>query len=134
VAIPNCRNAAFVVNALDNLSGSDALIALRGRGADDRPFKLVNELRRQSEQRYREKEQALTAKLKEVQEQLAKLETAGEGANLILRRATGRRSRSSAATCSRSGASCARSSARCARTSIVSTAGSSSPTSRWCRC
>jgi len=84
VAIPNASNAAFVVNALDNLSGSDALIALRGRGADDRPFKLVNELRRQSEQRYREKEQALTAKLKEVQEQLAKLESTGEGANLIL--------------------------------------------------
>jgi ABC-type uncharacterized transport system involved in gliding motility auxiliary subunit len=84
VAIPNASNAAFVVNALDNLSGSDALIALRGRGADDRPFKLVNELRRQSEQRYREKEQALTAKLKEVQEQLAKLETTGEGANVIL--------------------------------------------------
>jgi ABC-type uncharacterized transport system involved in gliding motility auxiliary subunit len=84
VAIPNASNAAFVVNALDNLSGSDALIALRGRGAEDRPFKLVNELRRQSEQRYREKEQALTAKLKEVQEQLAKLETTGEGANLIL--------------------------------------------------
>ena len=30
VAIPNASNAAFVVNALDNLSGSDALIALRG--------------------------------------------------------------------------------------------------------
>jgi ABC-type uncharacterized transport system involved in gliding motility auxiliary subunit len=84
VAIPNASNAAFVVNALDNLSGSDAMIALRGRGAEDRPFKLVNELRRQSEQRYREKEQALTAKLKEVQEQLAKLESTGDGANLIL--------------------------------------------------
>src|SRR6185369_1357931 len=47
VAIPNASNAAFVVNALDNLSGSDALIALRGRGADDRPFKLVNDIRRQ---------------------------------------------------------------------------------------
>ena len=50
VAIPNASNAAFIVNALDNLSGSDALIALRGRGADDRPFKLVNELRRDAEQ------------------------------------------------------------------------------------
>jgi ABC-type uncharacterized transport system involved in gliding motility auxiliary subunit len=87
VAIPNASNAAFVVNALDNLSGSDALIALRGRGAEDRPFKLVNDLRRNSEQRYREKEQALTAKLKEVQDQLAKLEKTGEGGeggNLIL--------------------------------------------------
>lgn len=84
VAIPNASNAAFVVNALDNLSGSEALIALRGRGAEDRPFKLVNELRRDAERRYREKEQALTTKLKEVQDQLAKLEKAGEGGSVIL--------------------------------------------------
>ena len=86
VAIPNASNAAFIVNALDNLSGSDALISLRGRGADDRPFKLVNALRRDAEQRYREKEQALTTKLKEVQDQLAKLESAGggDGGNVIL--------------------------------------------------
>jgi len=84
VAIPNANNAAFVVNAIDNLSGSESLIALRGRGADDRPFKLVNDLRRDAERRYREKEQALTTKLKEVQDQLAKLESAGEGANVIL--------------------------------------------------
>jgi ABC-type uncharacterized transport system involved in gliding motility auxiliary subunit len=84
VAIPNASNAAFIVNALDNLSGSDALIALRGRGAEDRPFKLVNDLRRESERRYREKEQALTAKLKEVQDQLTKLENAGEGGNVIV--------------------------------------------------
>ena len=84
VAIPNASNAAFVVNALDNLSGSEALIALRGRGAEDRPFKLVNELRRDAERRYREKEQALTTKLKEVQDQLAKLEKTGEGGSVIL--------------------------------------------------
>jgi len=84
VAIPNASNAAFIVNALDNLSGSDALIGLRGRGAEDRPFQLVNDLRRDSERRYREKEQALTAKLKEVQDQLTKLENAGEGGNVIV--------------------------------------------------
>jgi ABC-type uncharacterized transport system involved in gliding motility auxiliary subunit len=84
VAMPIANNAAFVVNALDNLSGSDALIALRARGADDRPFTLVNELRRDAERRYREKEQVLTTKLKEVQEQLSKLESSGEGANVIL--------------------------------------------------
>lgn len=84
VAIPNASNAAFIVNALDNLSGSDALIALRGRGADDRPFTLVNELRRDAERRYREKEQVLTTKLKEVQDQLAKLERAGGDSGVIL--------------------------------------------------
>jgi ABC-type uncharacterized transport system involved in gliding motility auxiliary subunit len=84
MAIPNASNAAFVVNALDNLSGSESLIALRGRGAEDRPFKLVNELRRDAERRYREKEQALTAKLKDVQDQLAKLEKTGEGGAVLV--------------------------------------------------
>jgi ABC-type uncharacterized transport system involved in gliding motility auxiliary subunit len=84
MAIPNASNAAFVVNALDNLSGSESLIALRGRGAEDRPFKLVNELRRDAERRYREKEQALTAKLKEVQDQLAKLEKTSEGGAVLV--------------------------------------------------
>jgi ABC-type uncharacterized transport system involved in gliding motility auxiliary subunit len=84
VAIPNAGNAAFVVNALENLSGSEALIALRGRGTEDRPFQLVEELRRDAERRYREKEQALTAKLKEVQGQLAKYENTSESSGLIL--------------------------------------------------
>jgi len=84
VAIPNASNAALVVNALDNLSGSDSLIGLRARGVEERPFKLVNELRRDAEQRYREKEQLLTNKLKDVQGQLAKLESAGEGGGAAL--------------------------------------------------
>ena len=83
VAIPNASNAALVVNALDNLSGSDQLIGLRARGVEERPFKLVNELRREAEQRYREKEQLLTNKLKDVQGQLAKLES-GEGGSTLL--------------------------------------------------
>ena len=41
VAIPNAHNGAFVLGALENLSGSDALISLRGRGISDRPFELV---------------------------------------------------------------------------------------------
>lgn len=84
IAMPSASNASLVVNALDNLGGSDALITLRARGADDRPFKLVNDMRRASERVYREKEQTLTAKLKEVQEQLAKLEAGGEAGAALL--------------------------------------------------
>jgi ABC-type uncharacterized transport system involved in gliding motility auxiliary subunit len=84
LAVPHAHNAAFVVGALENLSGSDALISLRGRGVTDRPFELVEGIRRDAERRFREKEQALTAKLKDVQEQLAKLEKAGDGENVIL--------------------------------------------------
>jgi ABC-type uncharacterized transport system involved in gliding motility auxiliary subunit len=69
---------------LENLSGSDALLTLRGRGIVDRPFELVAEIRRDAERRYREKEQALTAKLKELQDQLAQLERVGEGETIIL--------------------------------------------------
>ena len=84
VAVPNAHNASFVLAALENLSGSDALISLRGRGIIDRPFELVERLRRDSERRFRDKEASLTAKLKEVQEQLAKLEKASQGESLVL--------------------------------------------------
>ena len=84
VAIPNAHNSTFVLAALENLSGSDALISLRGRGISDRPFELVDRLRRDSERRFRDKEFSLTAKLKEVQDQLSKLEKAGEGESVVL--------------------------------------------------
>jgi hypothetical protein len=84
VAIPNAHNGSFVLGALENLSGSDALISLRGRGITDRPFELVNELRRNAEQRFRDKEQVLTARLREVQGKLAGLEKQGDGENLVL--------------------------------------------------
>ncbi|MDP9138511.1 MAG: Gldg family protein [Pseudomonadota bacterium] len=84
VAIPNAHNAAFVLGALENLSGSDALISLRGRGISDRPFELVAELRRDAEERFRNKEQVLTAKLRDVQTKLAGLEKQSDGENLVL--------------------------------------------------
>lgn len=84
IAVPHAHNSAFVVGALENLSGSDALLSLRGRGIVDRPFELVAEIRRDAERRYREKEQALTAKLKELQDQLARLERVDKGETVIL--------------------------------------------------
>lgn len=36
--IPSSGNGSFVLNALDNLSGSDALIGIRNRGVFSRPF------------------------------------------------------------------------------------------------
>jgi ABC-type uncharacterized transport system involved in gliding motility auxiliary subunit len=77
VAIPQSHNAAFVINALENLSGGEALADLRGRGISERPFQTVLDIRRESEQRFRQKEESLVAKLKTLQEQLAKLETRG---------------------------------------------------------
>jgi ABC-type uncharacterized transport system involved in gliding motility auxiliary subunit len=83
-AIPTAGNSAFVVGALENLSGSDALIALRGRGIKDRTFTLVEDLRRDAERQFREKEEALTAKLKTVEQELEKLQAAGVGGSVVV--------------------------------------------------
>ena len=84
VATPLAHNAAFVVGALENLTGSDDLIALRGRGVKERPFTLVEEIRRDAERSFRDKEQALTEKLRSVEQELKKLESSGEGGSVIL--------------------------------------------------
>lgn len=77
VAIPQAHNAAFVVNALENLAGGEALASLRGRGISERPFERVDAIRRTAEQQFRQKEEALVNKLKDLQEKLAQVETKG---------------------------------------------------------
>ncbi|MGE0768984.1 MAG: GldG family protein, partial [Hyphomicrobiaceae bacterium] len=77
VALPQADNAGFVVNALENLSGGAALADLRGRGVVERPFDRVRDIRRSSELQYRQKEEALLAKLQDLQQKLAKVETKG---------------------------------------------------------
>jgi ABC-type uncharacterized transport system involved in gliding motility auxiliary subunit len=84
VALPTAHNGTFVLSALENLTGSDALISLRARGVADRPFELVNDLRREAEVRYLSSEQALTARLTELRGKLANLQKEGDGENLVL--------------------------------------------------
>lgn len=84
VVMPTANNAALVVGALENLSGNDALISLRARGVTDRPFTLVDDLRRNAERKFREKEQALTTKLQTLQQGLDKLESAQGGGAVLL--------------------------------------------------
>ena len=67
-------NADFVVNALGNLAGSDALLKLRSRGVSQRPFERIRALERDAEDRFREKERELQDKLRETQEKIAGLE------------------------------------------------------------
>jgi len=85
MAVPSAHNGAFVLGAVENLSGSEALIGLRARGINERPFTRVDGLRRDAERQFREKEQTLTEKLKGVQAELAKLEGgAGGGGTAIV--------------------------------------------------
>ncbi|GIZ11389.1 Gldg family protein [Pseudomonas sp. NCCP-436] len=71
---PWADNGSFTINALDNLAGSEALISVRSRGRFSRPFVVVEELQRAAEQRFRDKEQALQARLAETEQQLAALQ------------------------------------------------------------
>ena len=67
-------NADFVVNALGNLAGSDALLKLRSRGVSQRPFERIRALERAAESRFRDKERELQDKLRETREKIAGLE------------------------------------------------------------
>jgi ABC-type uncharacterized transport system involved in gliding motility auxiliary subunit len=85
LVVPTANNADFIVNALDNLAGSSAMVGLRGRGLSARPFTVVQDIERNAEAQYRDKEQALAKQLADVQSKLKDLQTkeqAGGGAVL----------------------------------------------------
>ena len=85
---PIANNGDFVVNALENLSGSNDLASLRTRGEYTRPFERVETIRRQAELEYREREQKLVATLQETEQKIRALQQeqdadAGESALLL---------------------------------------------------
>ncbi|MCY1342819.1 gliding-associated putative ABC transporter substrate-binding component GldG [compost metagenome] len=71
---PWADNGSFAINALDNLSGSDALISVRSRGRFTRPFTVVEAIQRDAEVQFREKEEALQSQLSETEQKLAELQ------------------------------------------------------------
>jgi len=72
------NNGNFVINALDNLSGSNDLISLRSRGRFNRPFERVAEIRREADTRYGKKVTELEAKLKDAEDRINALEGSKE--------------------------------------------------------
>ncbi len=76
VASAFADNGSFVVNLVENLSGSSALIEVRSRGQFSRPFVVVEELRRIAEAKYLTNAEDLQARLAETDRQLSELESA----------------------------------------------------------
>ena len=70
------NNGDFLINALDNLSGSADLIGIRARGTYSRPFTRVQALRRQADAQFRQTEQRLQAELTETESRLSELQDA----------------------------------------------------------
>jgi ABC-type uncharacterized transport system involved in gliding motility auxiliary subunit len=68
------NNGDFVLNSVDNLSGSSALISVRGRATSQRPFTTVEALKRAADDRFRSKEQELQTELQDTERKLAELQ------------------------------------------------------------
>jgi ABC-type uncharacterized transport system involved in gliding motility auxiliary subunit len=77
-------NGAFVVNALENLSGSSDLIGVRSRASFTRPFTRVEAIRVDAEARFRETEERLQQELDETERRLGELQSSREDSGNIL--------------------------------------------------
>jgi ABC-type uncharacterized transport system involved in gliding motility auxiliary subunit len=85
IATAFASNGNFVINALENLTGSSDLIGMRSRESYSRPFTRVMDLRRQAENEFRLTEQRLQQELRDTEAKLGELEaTRSEGSTLIL--------------------------------------------------
>ncbi len=74
-AEPWANNGDFVLNALDNLTGSADLIGIRGRPTFSRPFTRVDRLRAQADERLRGKESELEQQLADTERKLGELQS-----------------------------------------------------------
>ena len=84
IITPFANNGDFIVNAADNLSGSSALISIRGRSVSARPFKVVEDMRRQADERFRETEEKLQAQLKETETKINQLQAGKSQENAMI--------------------------------------------------
>lgn len=76
---PFASNGDFVSNLVDNLSGSSALLSIRGRIGSQRPFTRVQALRNVADQKFLQKEQELEGELAETRQRLAELQAGKDG-------------------------------------------------------
>jgi ABC-type uncharacterized transport system involved in gliding motility auxiliary subunit len=81
---PFANNGDFVINAIDNLLGNADLISVRSRATSNRPFDLVDDLRREAELNLRATEQRLEAELAETEQRLSDLQQARADGDLTV--------------------------------------------------
>lgn len=78
VSTPFADNGDFIINTLENLSGSENLIGIRSRGTFARPFIKVQEIQVVAEEKFREQEKRLQSQLEQTETQLSQLQTQGD--------------------------------------------------------
>lgn len=73
------NNGDLVTNLVDNLSGSSALLSIRGRSTSQRPFTRVQALRNVADQKFLQKEHELERELADTRRRLEELQPAKGG-------------------------------------------------------
>jgi ABC-type uncharacterized transport system involved in gliding motility auxiliary subunit len=80
---PFADNGGLVLNAVENLTGSGDLIALRTRTNTDRPFTVVRAMQTEAEGKFRETAQTLQRRLTAAQQQVQQLQQGGSGGGAV---------------------------------------------------
>ena len=75
VLVPIAGNADLLVNAIDNLMGSNDLISLRSRGRSQRPFDRIEDMRKAAGQEFTAREKALRNELTETEKKISELQS-----------------------------------------------------------
>ena len=84
IVVPMAGNGSFILNMADHISGSEALLQLRGRGISKRPFDVVDTLRRDAEAKYLSEEQLLQNELTAAEQRIVELESQNpEGGGIL---------------------------------------------------
>ncbi|HWS26004.1 MAG TPA: Gldg family protein, partial [Xanthomonadales bacterium] len=81
---PFADNGDLIVNSADNLTGSSALISIRGRSSSTRPFTVVEDMRRAADERFRATEQQLQQQLTETERKLGELQAGKSDENAMI--------------------------------------------------
>ena len=84
IAQPFANNGDLIDNLLDNLSGSSALISVRGRASFSRPFERIEALKRQADDRLRAKALELQAQLQQTERNLTELQSKRNDQNSLM--------------------------------------------------
>ena len=81
IAFNTSNNIDFLINAVDDMTGSNGLISVRSRAGFSRPFERVLALQREAEKHYRTKERELQKILKETDQRIARMQVERSGSD-----------------------------------------------------
>jgi ABC-type uncharacterized transport system involved in gliding motility auxiliary subunit len=84
IRLPTTSNADFLMFALDQLSGANALKGLRGKGIAARPFSRIERLQAEAERRLRAQRADLERQYKDIQDKLKDVRSKGQDGKVEL--------------------------------------------------